>query len=66
MPTRNSNSKTTNTGKETTTSSKNTGDGKSSSANKKQDALNVKVPTARERAKDSDLGRRSDANSNEL
>jgi hypothetical protein len=66
MPKRNSNSKTTTTGKETNTSNKTTVDEKSSTTNKKQGAVNVKVPTARERAKDSDLGRRSDANSNEL
>ncbi len=64
MPTRNTNSKTTNTGKGTSTGNK-TGDG-SSSANKKQGAVNVKVSTARERAKDLDEGRRMDANSNEL
>jgi len=65
MPTRNTNSKKTNTGKGTSTGNK-TGDGKSSSANKKQGAVNVKVPTAKERAKDLDEGRRMDANSNEL
>ncbi len=65
MPTRNSDSKTTTTGQETSTG-KTAGDKKSSTTNKKQGAVNVKVPTARERAKDSDEGRRMDANSNEL
>ncbi len=39
---------------------------KSTGDNKKQDAVNVKVPTAREKSKGFDEGRRNDANSNEL
>ncbi len=65
MPTRNSNTKTTNTSKGARTESK-TADEKSAAANKKQGAPNVKVPTARERANDLDEGRRMDANSDEL
>ena len=65
MPIRNTTSKTTNTGKGTSTGSKTTGN-RASATNKKQGAVNVKVPTAREKAKDFDEGRRMDANSNEL
>ncbi len=38
----------------------------SDASSKKGSAVDVKVPTARERAKDFDEGRRNDANSNEL
>ena len=39
---------------------------KTTAANKKQPPVNIKVPTARERAKEFDEGRRHDAESNEL
>jgi hypothetical protein len=39
---------------------------KTGSTNKKQEPVNIKVPTARQRAKEFDEGRRHDAESNEL
>ena len=39
---------------------------KTATVNKKQPAVNIKVPTARQRAKEFDEGRRHDAESNEL
>lgn len=39
---------------------------KTATANKKQGPVNIKVPTARQRAKEFDEGRRNDAQSNEL
>ncbi len=55
------------TKKSATTHSKKMPSGKaSSSPAKKGGSANIKVPTARERAKDFDEGRRNDANSNEL
>ncbi len=39
---------------------------KTGAANKKQEPVNIKVPTARQRAKEFDEGRRHDAESNEL
>lgn len=36
------------------------------STNKKQTPVNIKTPTARQRAQEFDAGRRNDANSNEL
>lgn len=39
---------------------------KTASVNKRQEPVNIKVPTARQRAKEFDEGRRHDAESNEL
>ena len=39
---------------------------KTGAVNKKQMPVNIKIPTARERAKEFDEGRRHDAESNEL
>ncbi len=52
------------TAKTATSNSKKTTATKPSSGTTKKGAVNVKVPTARDRAKDMDEGRRSDANSN--
>lgn len=61
MPTKSSTTKTATGSNKKTTSAKT-----SSTSAKKGSAVNVKTPTARDRARDFDEGRRNDANSNEL
>lgn len=54
------------TTKKTVTGDTSEADRKAGPADKKQQPVNVKVPTARQRAKEFDEGRRHDAESNEL
>ncbi len=57
--------KNSNADKSKTTMSKKSTEGKSSNS-KKQGSVNLKTPSATEKARGFDEGRRNDANSNEL